>query len=673
MRMKGNIKRNPGRTTTIRSGITRTVIILNAIILLLLASVLTTIANFSKASIFRKEVRLQAEYSGSRLEALIDSQKTFVKGIARSAEAYGLINDKDMMKTVIRGYNGELDDVIIDLYIAYSDNTVFMMTGNESKLPSDFKVVDRPWYQDAVKSKTDVAVSDPYVDAATGALLITISSPVNDKSGNTVGVIAEDFDLSHQENVLESINFKDGQDAFLLDKGNHYICRYEDGRISVPKKLTEKVPADIAKLIGQKSVSSYRTDSGKRFLYSYPLKDEGFIFCITQSDRALLISVMELIIIAVLILLISIIITVVVMSIVIRKNLQPVSEFKAFVKDSIIGGRSMPHMNTETEEISYLTNEMKTRFIGTIRETSSIAKDIGGSVADTTSQISRMNDSITEISATMEETAASVDEQTAKIQAIDSACREVESGVDDLAQKASDMAANSAKVIDKVDKVVAELMKSRDNTISITETSRRELSDAIEGAKSINDIVAISESISDISDQTSLLSLNASIEAARAGEAGLGFAVVAEQIQRLASNTSTQIDHINEIIDRVLSGVNTLSEKSQSIIDFINNNVLPDYSKFSDLADSYTSDAHYYSDVSGTLGATSEELSASITNITNSIGTISEIQTQLSKGIENINENLQSMSAGSATVVSAANSMKDQTGHLSRTVDSFNI
>lgn len=673
MRMKDKVKRNPGRTTTIRSGITRTVIILNAIILLLLASVLTTIANFSKASIFKKEVRLQAEYSGSRLEALIDSQKTFVKGIARSAEAYGLINDKDMMKTVIRDYNGELDDVITDLYIAYSDNTVFMMTGNESKLPSDFKVVDRPWYQDAVKSKTDVAVSDPYVDAATGALLITISSPVNDKSGNTVGVIAEDFDLSHQENVLESINFKDGQDAFLLDKGNHYMCRYEDGRISVPKELTEKVPADVAKLIGQKSVSSCRTDSGNSFLYSYPLKDEGFIFCITQSKRTLFISVMELIIIAVLILLISIIITVVVMNIVIRKNLQPVSEFKAFVKDSIIGDRSMPHMNTETEEISYLTNEMKTRFIGTIRETSSIAKDIGGSVADTTSQISRMNDSITEISATMEETAASVDEQTAKIQAIDSACREVESGVDDLAQKASDMAANSAKVIDKVDKVVAELMKSRDNTISITETSRRELSDAIEGAKSINDIVAISESISDISDQTSLLSLNASIEAARAGEAGLGFAVVAEQIQRLASNTSTQIDHINEIIDRVLSGVNTLSEKSQSIIDFINDIVLPDYSKFSDLADSYTSDAHYYSDVSGTLGATSEELSASITNITNSIGTISEIQTQLSKGIENINENLQSMSAGSATVVSAANSMKDQTGHLSRTVDSFNI
>jgi len=361
------------------------------------------------------------------------------------------------------------------------------------------------------------------------------------------------------------------------------------------------------------------------------------------------------------------------MNIVISRNLKPVSGFMDFIKEAVVGKNKMPHMKTETEEIKYLADEMKTRFIGTIKQTSAIARDIGGSVDNTTGQIGRMNDSITEISATMEETAASVDEQTAKIQAIDSACRDVESGVGDLAQKASDMAENSAKVIEKVDKIVAELLKSRDNTISITETSRKELADAIEGARSINDIVSISESISDISDQTNLLSLNASIEAARAGEAGLGFAVVAEQIQHLSQNTSTEIEKINEIIENVLNGVNALSAKSQAILDFINDNVIPDYNKFSDLADSYTNDARYYNDVSGTLGATSEELSASITNITSSIGTISEIQTQLSEGVENINENLQAMSAGSATVVSAASSMKDQSDSLSRTVGSFNI
>lgn len=671
--METNVKRGNGKTLTIKSRITRTVILLNVIVLLLLASILTTIANFSKAALFRKEVKMQAEYSGSKLESLINSQKTFVKGVAESTEAYDLLEDKEKMKSVIRSYNGELDDMVTDLYIAYSDNTVFMMTGSEEKLPSDFKVVDRQWYKDAANSGSKVAVSDPYVDASTGQLLITISCQIKNTQGNTAGVIAEDFALSKQDSVLKSINFKDGENAFLLDRNNNYMCRYKNGAISVPKDVNEKASGNITGLIEKGTLGEYNSGKGNVFLSSYTLKDDGFTFCVTQSDRTLISSVIELIAIACLISVISIIITVIVMNIVISRNLKPVSGFMDFIKEAVVGKNKMPHMKTETEEIKYLADEMKTRFIGTIKQTSAIARDIGGSVDNTTGQIGRMNDSITEISATMEETAASVDEQTAKIQAIDSACREVESGVGDLAQKASDMAENSAKVIEKVDKIVAELLKSRDNTISITETSRKELADAIEGARSINDIVSISESISDISDQTNLLSLNASIEAARAGEAGLGFAVVAEQIQHLSQNTSTEIEKINEIIENVLNGVNALSAKSQAILDFINDNVIPDYNKFSDLADSYTNDARYYNDVSGTLGATSEELSASITNITSSIGTISEIQTQLSEGVENINENLQAMSAGSATVVSAASSMKNQSDSLSRTVGSFNI
>ncbi|GEM_PF-213215 len=671
--METNVKRGNGKTLTIKSRITRTVILLNVIVLLLLASILTTIANFSKAALFRKEVKMQAEYSGSKLESLINSQKTFVKGVAKSTEAYDLLEDKEKMKSVIRSYNGELDDTVTDLYIAYSDNTVFMMTGSEEKLPSDFKVVDRQWYKDAANSDSEVAVSDPYVDASTGQLLITISCQIKNTQGNTAGVIAEDFALSKQDSVLKSINFKDGESAFLLDRSHNYMCRYENGAISVPKDVNEKASGNITGLIEKGTLGQYNSGKGNVFFSSYTLKDDGFTFCVTQSDRTLISSVIELIAIACLISVISIIITVIVMNIVISRNLKPVSGFMDFIKEAVVGKNKMPHMKTETEEIKYLADEMKTRFIGTIKQTSAIARDIGGSVDNTTGQIGRMNDSITEISATMEETAASVDEQTAKIQAIDSACREVESGVGDLAQKASDMAENSAKVIEKVDKIVAELLKSRDNTISITETSRKELADAIEGARSINDIVSISESISDISDQTNLLSLNASIEAARAGEAGLGFAVVAEQIQHLSQNTSTEIEKINEIIENVLNGVNALSAKSQAILDFINDNVIPDYNKFSDLADSYTNDARYYNDVSGTLGATSEELSASITNITSSIGTISEIQTQLSEGVENINENLQAMSAGSATVVSAASSMKDQSDSLSRTVGSFNI
>ena len=103
--------------------------------------------------------------------------------------------------------------------------------------------------------------------------------------------------------------------------------------------------------------------------------------------------------------------------------------------------------------------------------------------------------------------------------------------------------------------IIAKLSERSKDTQDVTEA-------VIEGINKLNDesknIESIVEVISSISDQTSLLSLNASIEAARAGESGKGFAVVADEIRKLADESMQAVGGISDII----TGINTQTEQT---------------------------------------------------------------------------------------------------------------
>lgn len=125
-------------------------------------------------------------------------------------------------------------------------------------------------------------------------------------------------------------------------------------------------------------------------------------------------------------------------------------------------------------------------------------------------------------------------------------------------------AANMEKAGQEATEIIGELNESNNKTIDAVERIGKQTKTTNDSAQQIKQAVSL---ISSIAEETNLLSLNASIEAARAGEQGRGFAVVASQIQKLAEQSNSSAQQIEEIIAELLED----SEKTVKIMGDVTN------------------------------------------------------------------------------------------------------
>ena len=159
--------------------------------------------------------------------------------------------------------------------------------------------------------------------------------------------------------------------------------------------------------------------------------------------------------------------------------------------------------------------------------------------------------------------------------------------------------------------------------MDIYSNAREEIEKAITASKEVEKINVLSNAILQISEQTSLLSLNAAIEAARAGESGRGFAVVAEEIRKLADNSNFTVGEIQTVTESITKAVEQLIERIYLVMNFLERDVTKDYELMVDAVSQYREDGSHLNNIISDLSATAEELAATVNEMSTAIREVS--------------------------------------------------
>lgn len=317
-------------------------------------------------------------------------------------------------------------------------------------------------------------------------------------------------------------------------------------------------------------------------------------------------------------------------------------------------------------KLSNILEKMRVNIGGLIHDVKNETTLTTDSVNGISENMVHLNTKVEDVSSTTTQLSASMDVTAATAGSINEMTKEIEYAARNIAERAQEGAGRAELIHKKAVGAKSSAGESKNSLVQQKKAIEGSLQDALTKVKVVSEISTLAESIMEITSQTNLLSLNASIEAARAGEAGKGFAVVADEIRKLAEQSQSSTENIKKVTEQVNDSVGTLATDAQQLLTFIDTQVMESISMFETIANDYNEDAGEIDSLVTDFSAISEELLASISNITDSLNGIAQAAQESAQGTANIADRVMEVVQISDSV---STSLQDANGIVGRLND----
>ncbi|EPJ2747290.1 methyl-accepting chemotaxis protein [Vibrio parahaemolyticus] len=600
------------------------VVTASSILLLITVSLLSTQQVMTIRSQTQEHINSSVKEILTSVSNTVQSEMNAKKDLARSiTEIIELSpNDRTYVKDILEKPTPKSSFLAIGF--GYESNGFVIENDDGWDAGPDYDPRQRPWFI-AAKNKGDLVVTDPYVDASSKNVIISVGTPVK-QNGQFLAGMFYDLELTTLSDLVNQVNLFDAGYLFLVTDDGTTIAHPQS------KYNGEKLNSYLPQVDLNTATQHIEVDNNPYMVSLTHIPSENWYVGAIIDETAAYSVVGELRNSAIIYSIIAVLASVIALTLLIRTLMRPLDTLNTAIKDVASGkGDLTQRLETDTDqEFSELAKNFNT-FMENLQQQIIESKSISDQIL-TGTQITAEG---------ARDSAGAIQTQLQELEQLATAMHEMSVTATEVANNAQG-AASAAKEADQATIEGSSVVSESTQTINMLSDSIDLAVEEVQVLESATaNIETILKVINDIADQTNLLALNAAIEAARAGESGRGFAVVADEVRTLAQRTQESTTEIRSMIEQLQSGASSVAsamhQSKGSAVEAVEKADLAN-----DALQRIRDAIQRISDMNLQIASAAEEQSLVAEEINNNTVNIKDLSTQVADSANRTNEAMQS-------------------------------